>query len=476
MEMVTWDMVRSSDVQPMSCNTFIQGVYSIDILDGDGSGQFSSRQRFPGRLYRSGWLAVSDLGGDGDLDLLVLGQGGLERFSNDGTGHLTALPVQQTGNPPSGPHLLDVDGDGTQDLAYLRSEPEAVVIAYGLAGDDGFDVSPTLSFGSKPRRMISADFDGDGHTDVAVVTEFSDVHVLRGNGSGELAPHDVISFRPSPTNLVAIDFDRDGDLDLVGVNYVGVRIAENDGSGVFTTGLRSLVTSDAAWIDCGDIDGDGWPDCVVAERSGNRLVKLLGDGSGGFRPPTYLRTGNGPSEVRLIDVDADGTLDLVVTEALDGTLSVRLNLGAGRFAVSVAYRASTGARGIAADDWNGDGRVDLACLGVDEERIFVFEGTGAGAFAPTAVLAAPSARYDIVSADFNLDGRPDLATTSNRGGSIAIYPSRVDGTFAPAQRFAAYLRPAGLTATDLNGDGQPDIVAGTDHFGRSVSVFINRCR
>ena len=468
------DVVYSSGLPSAHCNGRLLG--DINVLEGDGSGLFLLGQQLRGDDVGLFGITLSDLDGDGDLDVLAHGPVGLKRFRNDGTGRLIPRPLQQTSGGPYSTLALDIDGDSTPDLVYLRRDPEVVVVARGLGEDAGFDLARILPFTSRPYGVTAADFDGDGHMDVAVITAFTDVQVLRGDGSGDLATHTVVSFPPSPIDVVAIDLDQDGDLDLVGLAANRVSVAHNDGSGSFTTDPMWLAASDAVAIDCGDLDGDGRPDCVVAERGRDRLMVLSGDGSGGFRAPSYIRTGRGPSAVRLVDLNADGILDLVVTEEIDRTLSVRLNLGAGRFAAPAVNRIRAGARSIIADDWNGDGHVDLAFLGMAVDEIFVFEGAGTGVLAPSAVLDAPNARYGIVSADFNLDGRPDLATTWFSEGAVAVYPTLADGTFAPVQLFSVYSSPAGLTVADLNEDGLPDIVAGTDFFLWSISVLLNGCR
>ena len=82
------------------------------------------------------------------------------------------------------------------------------------------------------------------------------------------------------------------------------------------------------------MNGDGKPDLVVTNQ-GNTVSVLLGDGQGGFGAPTSYTTGYA-SRRRTVsaaaDVNGDGKPDIVVANRTDGTVSVLLNNGDGTFA------------------------------------------------------------------------------------------------------------------------------------------------
>jgi hypothetical protein len=63
-----------------------------------------------------------------------------------------------------------------------------------------------------PVALASADLNGDGKTDVAVVGGAQGVRILLGNGDGSLRPPSV--YQPDGYGIVTADFNGDGKTDL----------------------------------------------------------------------------------------------------------------------------------------------------------------------------------------------------------------------------------------------------------------------
>jgi hypothetical protein len=115
-----------------------------------------------------------------------------------------------------------------------------------------------------------ADFDGDGHLDIAACHEGLGCFVYLNDGKGNFAGG--IQFQgpePMPYSMIAADLNRTHRPDIL-VGYVDApgRIYFNDGTGMkyksvpFGDGKGTIYGMAA-----GDLDGDGWTDVVVA-RSG----------------------------------------------------------------------------------------------------------------------------------------------------------------------------------------------------------------
>src|SRR5439155_1568662 len=78
-----------------------------------------------------------------------------------------------------------------------------------------------------------------------------------------------------------------------------------------------------------DLNGDGWLDLVCANagtnaQPGHTLSVLLGNGDGAFGPSRNFAVGPRPISVAVADVNGDGRPDLVSANYSGNTLSVLL--------------------------------------------------------------------------------------------------------------------------------------------------------
>src|SRR5262245_35613491 len=81
--------------------------------------------------------------------------------------------------------------------------------------------SPAVSYpaGTSPLAVVTADFNGDGKLDLAVLNYgSSSVSVLRGNADGTFRAAVNSATGASPRSLAVGDFNKDGKLDLVTAN------------------------------------------------------------------------------------------------------------------------------------------------------------------------------------------------------------------------------------------------------------------
>lgn len=184
-------------------------------------------------------LALADLDGDGDLDLVVANEKGPPRLlMNDGRGRFSdasdrlEVGVEMHSREV---HVLDADGDGRSDLLFLN-----------LTSNAG-------EWEKDPRARLLMNRDGRW------IDETAD----------RLPAH-----RFSAWGGQVVDFDADGAPDLIvgaiavpGFEPMRVRAWRNDGQGRFTDATDTVVPADTAgrsWsMDAADLNGDGVADVFI---------------------------------------------------------------------------------------------------------------------------------------------------------------------------------------------------------------------
>jgi sugar lactone lactonase YvrE len=351
---------------------------------------------------------TSDFNGDGIPDLAVLTQAynsgisylpiaAVSIFFGKGDGTFTSGPTTQTSliTYLSDPSMVagDFNGDGKPDLAIVSytdasagfsiaevtllgngdgtfaASPSSTINQNALTGDEGYSIP-----------IVSADFNGDGVMDIAVVNQNSNGQVVVALGKG------------------------DG-------TFVGQQPIAPPGSPFFL----QIVT--------GDFNGDGIPDIAPGTGTDTTTI-LLGKGDGTFTPVTSPITFSGYSPVAA-DFNGDGILDLAF--AGGNGVQIALGKGDGTFheAAESTFAPSNSVTSLVAADLNQDGKVDL--VGIDNlaNQIVLLIGAGDGSFLQAPAITNPTlasvVNQSFAAGDFNGDGFPDLATSSlNPQGITAL--------------------------------------------------------
>jgi hypothetical protein len=240
-----------------------------------------------------------------------------------------------------------------------------------------------------------------------------------------------------------------------------------------------------------DVNGDGFPDIVVANNcaddtcSEGSVGVLLGNGDGTFRPVvTYGSGGQSAEAVAIADLNGDGKPDLVVTncglpqrcppDGGVGSIGVLLGNGDGTFRTAVTYLSGgTDAMSIAIADVNKDGKPDLLVTNFESATVGELLGNGDGTF--QAVVLYPAGGVDpfsIAVSDVNGDGKLDLVVAEVgvinglSGYVAAVLLGNGDGTFQPAVLyFSGGCGALAVAVADVSGDGKPDIMIGNASLG-----------
>ena len=306
------------------------------------------------------------------------------------------------------------------------------------------------------------------------------------------------------SSVAIADLNRDGKPDLAVANFCqtgsdgnsdcnaggAVSVLLGNGDGTFQPSVTySSGGTAASSVAIADVNGDGFPDLLVANQCltptncANGVVGvLLGNGDGTFRSPVTYAAGNGAQSVAVADLNGDGHPDLAVADEClsanscsNGGVSILLGYGNGTFQASTTYNSGgQDALSIAIKDLDADSIPDVIVanqcfskFNCNNGGVSVLLGNGNGTLrSSTSYSSGGYAALSIVVADVNRDGRPDVLATSLCSdsnncvdGVIGVLVGKGDGTLKPPVTYSSNGYGASSVAVgDMNGDGVSDLV------------------
>ncbi|MBN1674517.1 MAG: VCBS repeat-containing protein [Kiritimatiellae bacterium] len=479
--------VVGTDLSSDACNSSglaladVDGDGDLDVIVGDevepnklhlnrGDALFSPATEITATAHDTREIGLGDMDGDGDVDLVTsTDAAGVFLYVNPANPNpfdgVTGVAVTADAYDTFGVTLGDVDRDGDIDAVVGNlAQPNRL---YLNNGDGTFAAGSNITADAQNTYVVAlGDLDRDGDPDLVAGNENQPNRVYTNNGDGTFAAGTDISADTNATMSVAlVDIDSDGDLDLIEANYGQPnRVYLNNGDATFAAGTDLATDADnTEGLAVGDIDRDGDLDVVVANTAGQRNRVYLNNGDGTFASGTDIAADADNSRaIALGDIDGDGHLDVVVgNEAVNRAY---LGNGDGTFGAGVDIAADADStEAVALDDLDGDGRLDFVA-GNYGSRNRVYANAGSGTFGPGADVGSEAEDTTCIgSADLDGDGVTDVVAgnrlQANRlyrnAGACCAFGGIVAGNIDQDS-----LTTSAIAVGDVDGDGDLDVVTG----------------
>ncbi|HEY7212763.1 MAG TPA: FG-GAP-like repeat-containing protein [Bryobacteraceae bacterium] len=348
-----------------------------------------------GALGEHGLLAA-DLNYDFKTDLVVATEGGVRIYQQEDRTHFTdvsartKLPPELLAGKFNGAWAFDIDLDGDLDIVLGIAAGEPVVLRNN--GDSTFAVLKPFHDVDGLKAFTSADVDGDGDADVAML-----------DGAGQL------------------------------------KVFANERLGDYR--LRELPDSargQSIALAAADVNGDGLPDFVVLRADGR--ITRLSDGSRGHEWTSGEIARTSGTTLQLADLDNNGSMDIIA-----GT---QVFLSDGHSYTALQTRLAAEARGFMETQ---AGRLDPIAIGADHHaQELMNRGTKAYHWQdvrPKAATTHGDQRINSFGIGGSIEIRSDLLTEQQIIASPILHFGLGEHTGA---QFARILWPNGLIQTEFS--------------------------
>ncbi|MBW2523282.1 MAG: VCBS repeat-containing protein [Deltaproteobacteria bacterium] len=359
------------------------GLYSgvVTILNGEDGTIQDRWEAADAYVGGGGALAIGDLDGDGDPEIVGVGQmtvgtgpSYVKVFGSDG--QLKWVSNTDIGFAwngwGGGVHIADLDADGTPEVFFglrvwhldFTSDPQGVLtqLPWSQPQESGYPTTTAADLDNDGNlELISdnsawhhdgqnvwnrtdltayrfpsvADFDKDGMPEVALTADNS-VIILNGfDGSTYWGPQTLTDSGGGPLNIG--DFDNDGfpEIGTAGATkYVVLDLqctgtplpAECEAEGIRWTTASKDASSEVTGSSLFDFEGDGIAEVIYSDECFTRVYSGL-DGTVRFETPNNTRTATEFPLVADVDGDNNAEIIIVANEYVLGCTTAPYNIG-----------------------------------------------------------------------------------------------------------------------------------------------------
>ena len=361
------------------------GSNKVTVLFGSAAGSFSAAVDLAvGR--RLNGIAAGDLNSDCLTDIAEATgfQSLVYKIQGNGDGSFrqpNGFPVSKSSKDVA---IGNFDNKNGNDMVAVSVSTDTVSVLVNAGGNQGFNQGGDFNVGNRPKRVDTADLNGDGLDDIISLNTGTaaadDISVLLNTGTGTTCCS--FSF---PTQFV------------VGINAIDMAVA--------------------------DVNNDGAPDILVLNAGQATVANSLS-------VTVLLNTKAcvaGPKQGAVCSTDGDcGTGgSCMPTGRFSSKVPVALNCPSSIGGIPISCRAQN----IAAADFNIDGFVDFvvsfetlaqASTTITPGLLTAFQGRGDGSFDFATQVSVGFRPEGLVAADFTGDGIPDIGVAEFGSRTVRI--------------------------------------------------------
>lgn len=181
---------------------------------GSGFGGFHQIENAPGY-----WkvLYCQDFDSDGDVDLIVMNNGEIAWFENDGTGQFAGkISISTSVSNTRDFQIGDINSDGLKDIVCAQINS---VVWYERTGSTSFGTEQILTDSLTANFIALIDIEMDSDTDILLaessLSSTSGLYLMENQGAGIFSNEIIFNNQLGTSRILVEDVDEDGDQDIL---------------------------------------------------------------------------------------------------------------------------------------------------------------------------------------------------------------------------------------------------------------------